>query len=245
MKSFLKWVFDQTPYRVVRATDRNRFAAQQETLLTLRSRGFQPRRIVDGGAHIGDFAVMAHSIFPAALVDLIEPQPACQPKLEALMRSATNYVLHSVAIGSASGSLLMALDPGTPSTGAHITGSLDASATSRTLSIPVVTLDSILVGATTADRVFLKLDLQGWELEALKGAVKILPSIEVILTETSFFAQAYEPPIATLVGFLADHGFIQDDIASLNARQRDNPAHQADMVFIRSDSQLNADRAWS
>ena len=41
----------------------------------------------------------------------------------------------------------------------------------------------------------LKMDLQGWELEALKGAEKSLQFIEVILTEVSFFV--YGPRIET------------------------------------------------
>ena len=82
-------------------------------------------------------------------------------------------------------------------------------------------------------------------MEALRGALTVLPSIEVILIEVSFFTQTYEPPIATLVSFLSKQGFLLYDIAGLIARRRDNRAHQADFVFIRSDSELNADCAWA
>jgi hypothetical protein len=43
-----------------------------------------------------------------------------------------------------------------------------------------------------------KLDLQGYELAAVYGGEAVLKSIKVILTEVSFFPQAYEPSIATL-----------------------------------------------
>ena len=245
MKSLLKRALARTPYRVIRASDRNRFAAQQETLLTLCGRGFAPKRIVDGGANVGDFARMIHSIFSHASIDLVEPQPACRPVLEALARSAPGHVLHAVAIGSERGTLSMAFDPEVPSTGAYVAKPEDTAQSPGFHTVPVETLDSILLGATVEDRVLLKLDLQGWELEALCGARRVLPVVEVILTEVSFFAQAYEPPIAALVGFLADQGFVLDDIASLIARRRDNRAHQADFVFIRADSPLNSDKAWA
>ena len=244
MKSLLKRLLDRTPYRVVRATDRNRFSAQQEALASLAHRGYRPRRIVDGGANVGDFARLARSIFPEAQIDLIEPQPACRAPLEALVRAAPDHVLHAAAIGREKGSLPMALDPNSPSTGAHIANAVDGQADAGHL-VPVETLDAILAGITREDRVFLKLDLQGWELEALQGALDVLPAIEVILTEVSFYAQAYEPSISTLVAFFAEQGFVLHDLAALVPRQRDNRAHQADFVFVRADSELNADRAWS
>ena len=244
MKALLKRVLQKTPYRIVRATARNRFSAQQETLLTLAGRGYRPRRIVDGGANVGDFARLARSVFPAAQIDLIEPQPACQTQLTALVRAVPGHALHAVAIGREAGMLNMALDPNEPSTGAHIFDRPDAMP-GTVHAVPVQTLDTILAGITRDDRVFLKLDLQGWELEALHGALTVLPEIEAILVEASFFAQAYEPPIATLIGFLAEQGFVLDDVAALMGRQRDNRAHQADLVFIRADSELNADRGWA
>ena len=244
MKALLKRILQATPYRIVRATARNRFSAQQETLRTLAGRGYQPRRIVDGGANVGDFARLARSVFPAAQIDLIEPQPACQTQLTALARAVPGHILHAVAIGREAGMLNMALDPDEPSTGAHIVDHPDAMP-GTVHAVPVETLDTILASVTRDDRAFLKLDLQGWELEALHGALAVLPKIEVILIEASFFAQAYEPPIATLIGFLADQGFVLDDIAALVGRQRDNRAHQADFVFVRADSKLTADRAWA
>ena len=243
MKAYLKRLLNRTPYRVVRASARNRFSAQQETLLTLSRREYRPRRIVDGGANVGDFARMARSVFPDARIDLIEPQPSCHAALAAFAKASDGVVLHALAVGREEGTLEMAFDPGVPSTGAHMvkegySGSLAVQ------SVPVQTLDSILTGITRQDRTFLKLDLQGWELEALHGAMAVLPDIEVILTEVSFYAQAYEPTIATLITFLAENDFILYDIAALGARQRDNRAHQADFVFVRTDCALAADKAW-
>ena len=243
MKALLKRLLLATPYRIVRAAARNRFSAQQEALQMLASRGYRPRRIVDGGANVGDFAKLAKAVFAPARIDLIEPQPACQPLLAALVRANPECVLHAVAIGCEQGSLAMALDLNKPSTGAHITDAQGANA-GTVQTVPVATLDAILAGITLDDRVLLKLDLQGWELEALLGAQTVLPAIEVILIEASFFAQAYEPPIANLVGFLAEKGFVLHDIAALIGRQRDNRAHQADFIFVRADCALNADNAW-
>ena len=244
MKALLKRLVEKSPYRIIRARVRNRFFAQQEVLTALARRGYRPRRIVDGGAHVGDFAKMARSVFADAVIDLIEPQAACQAALCDLAVSMPDCVLHQVAIGRAPGTLTMACDSTAASTGAHIQPDTDGySDTAQT--VTVATLDSILSGIGRDDRTLLKLDLQGWELEALHGAVAALAAIEVILIEVSFYAQAYEPPVATLIAFLSDHGFVLHDIASLMGRERDDRAHQADFLFVRDGSPLDADRSWN
>jgi hypothetical protein len=78
----------------------------------------------------------------------------------------------------------------------------------------------------------------------LQGGSKFLQSAEIILTEVSFFAQAYEPSIATLVSFLDERGFQLYDIASLDGRSSDNRLRQGDFVFVRVGSQLLQDASW-
>jgi hypothetical protein len=69
--------------------------------------------------------------------------------------------------------------------------------------------------------------------------------VEVVLIEVSFFAQAYEPSIATLVGFLDQKGFDLHDVASVSGRTRDNRARQADLVFVNRSSDLCRDASWA
>jgi hypothetical protein len=61
---------------------------------------------------------------------------------------------------------------------------------------------------------FLKLDLQGWEMNALRGARQLLKKIDLILIEVSFYAQQYEPSISEVVAFMNESGFDLYDIAS-------------------------------
>jgi hypothetical protein len=130
-----------------------------------------------------------------------------------------------------------------PTTGAHI--ALNATADS-TVSVEVSTLDRLFVSKiSSGDRTFLKLDLQGYELAALTGGEGVLNHIEVILTEVSFFAQAYEPSLAALIHFLDDKGFDLFDIAALSGRTRDNRLKQGDMIFVKRCSALLADTRWS
>lgn len=234
MKSLIKALVALTPYRIVRRAE-NRFEAFQYSLSALKSCGFAPTIIIDGGAHLGSFAELAARLFPHAEIHMIEPQAACQGQLRKL---ATRFHLHSVALGDsddmANGLHLAATSA--PSTGAHISAKGQA--------VEVATLDD-LFDDRSEDRIFLKLDLQGYELRALKGGEHMLERVEVILTEVSFFAQAYEPSILTLMSYLDERDFDLFDIAALSGRTRDNRLKQGDFIFVKRGSSLSKDTSWA
>lgn len=244
MKRPLKALLKRTPYRIVKRARLNRFQAIDEALASLAARGFAPSAVIDGGANTGAFAQSALSLFPDAIVHAIEPQPGCEPQLKALAsRFPEQVVPHMVALCAPEDDgqvLTMAADMATTSTGAYVVQKGEG------LSVPCRTLDSILAPyAPALNGILLKLDLQGYELVALQGASETLRRTDVILTEVSFYAQAYEPSISALVGFLSSAGFELYDIASIYARPRDDRPRQGDMIFVRSNSMLAQDRAWS
>ena len=244
IKRFAKAVLQRTPYRIQRARDLNRFSAIEESLAALAARGFAPRLIVDGGANVGDFTRAASAICPAARIAMIEPQPACQAALAGLAADP-RYTLHAVALGRTAGTLKLAIDPDSVTTGAHIAPEYAGQSSENLVEIAVATLDAVLgANLPASDRTLLKLDLQGWEMEAFLGAEASLPAIEVILTEVSFYKQAYEPDIADLIAHLHARGFALHDVAAITCRPRDNRAKQGDFLFVRRDSAMMADTAW-
>ena len=83
MKTLIKAMIALTPYRIVRDAGVNRFQGIYTCLKLLRTFGYQPRTIIDGGAHLGHFALQANAIFPEAIIHMVEPQPACRKELEA------------------------------------------------------------------------------------------------------------------------------------------------------------------
>ena len=248
MKSLLKALLAKTPYRLVRGHLENRFQAIEGTLGSLKARGFAPAIIIDGGANVGDFSRAMLAMFPGASVHAFEPQPGCAAPLTALAgTSGGRLILHGVALGAPEqeGTMLsLAGSAQSTSTGAYV---VPAGETTQDGMVDVrcATLDGEMVAAlATGGEVFVKLDLQGYELEALKGAERTLAAAQVVLLEVSFFRQAYEPPIEQLVAFLSDRGFELHDIATLSARWRDNRAWQGDFVFARRDGVLAADTRW-
>lgn len=247
MKSMIKKAVARTPYRIVRRGHANRFAAIEDTLKSLGKRGFTPSNIIDAGANVGAFASFVLDLFPESLVHAIEPQPGCKMALDVLREQSPGRLsIHSVALGTPEQDgkdLQLASDATSTSTGAHVILQEDVTVG---IKVPCVTLDRLMEGVLERDEgALLKLDLQGYELQALLGGMATLARCDVVLTEVSFYAQAYEPSISELVTFMAGQGFELYDIASLFARPRDDRPRQGDFIFLRRDCALAVDRSWS
>lgn len=234
--SLVKRLMALTPYRISRRRE-NRFDATHSCLPHLRELGFVPRLIIDGGAHLGAFAEAAHAAFPGAEIHVIEPQPACRAPLEALARQR-GWFLHACALSDHTGSVRMACDV-KPNTGAYVTTAGEA-----TVDVPAATIDSLLGARLSPEHhTLLKLDLQGHELRALRGAETSLSKIDVALIEVSFF-QPGAPTIPEIVGFFDEKGFDLFDIVGLAGRTRDGRLRQGDFVFVRRGSLLSVDNSW-
>ena len=92
---------------------------------------------------------------------------------------------------------------------------------------------------------FLKIDVQGYELEVLKGAQGILQSIEVVFTEVNHIEVYRGAPLAAeVIDWLAQRGYALHDVCNFMSRPRDGALWQTDMIFVRHDSPLRASKEW-
>src|SRR5207244_342540 len=113
--------------------------------------------------------------------------------------------------------------------------------------IPATTLDELLDSRLAAsDRLLLKLDVEGHELDVLAGSQRVLARVEVIISEVWFF-DIEDAGNQTFVDYalaLERLGFVFYDIAALGARRRDGRLTVGDAVFVRRGSALVADSRW-
>jgi hypothetical protein len=109
---------------------------------------------------------------------------------------------------------------------------------------PATTLDALLASRVSpADRTLLKLDIEGHELEALRGAAVLLESVEVIVIEVRFFDvnRSGRPLFAEVLAFLEARGFSLYDVDMLASRPRDLRLRIGDVIFVRRGSPLAED----
>lgn len=240
IKKPIKKLMALTPYRISRHRE-NRFDATHSCLWYFRQLGYQPGLIIDGGAYLGTFADAGQRAFPAAEIHVVEPQPAARAPLEAMVRQR-GWTFHACALSDRVGSVRLVCEA-TPNTGARVTG-----AEEKAMDVPASTVDVLFASRLRLlpdHRALLKLDLQGHELRALRGAVASLPLIELVLVEVSFFRQGPEPSIPELVNFFDEQGFDLFDVVGLSGRARDGRLRQGDFVFVRRGSDLSLDTAWA
>ena len=231
--------------RVTRNLDSNRFQAMAQALRILAKNGFSPGTIVDAGANVGTWTLMAREIFPSALFEMVEPQSGCAPALQSIAATDGRIRFHGVAV-TRPGTRQVSMTGGGPSQSATGAWVLEQASPSPGDHICEATTLDDLFAQTAAEPVLLKLDLEGHEMAALEGAEDLLRRTEVVTTELSLFDVygSRRPIFSDVLLFLRDRGFELYDVASLSARPRDGRLRQADGVFVRRESPLSSDRSW-
>jgi Methyltransferase FkbM domain len=114
--------------------------------------------------------------------------------------------------------------------------------------VPIVTLDGLIDAGKMPVPEFAKFDVQGFELEALQGATKLLSQTEVFILEVSlfrFWQNGMQPIFHEVVNFMTDHGYLVYDFPGFLRRPYDGALAQVDVCFVKQDSALNQSQRWS
>lgn len=206
------------------------------SLLNMRKYGFLPKVVIDVGAYRGEWTREVGNIFPDASFLLFEPQPDKSEILQQLARSASYPVtVHQVLLGAKH---IAEVPYQLMETGSSVLPE-KTSFPRETIKLPMRTLDECLGSETLAGPVFLKLDVQGYELEVLKGAESTLRKTDAILLEVALLEYNEGAPLlGDVVAFLKDRNFVVYDLCSFMRRETDQALFQIDLLFLRSDHPL-------
>ena len=103
----------------------------------------------------------------------------------------------------------------------------------------MTTLDQVAKEFVSSKTTLLKLDLQGYELEALKGAAEVLKQTEMVIMEVSFLSFNQGAALFhEAVKFMENRGFLVYDVGSQGRWNKDGSLVQADVFFVKKDSRL-------
>jgi FkbM family methyltransferase len=212
-------------------------------LARLSTLGFHPRVIFDVGAYQGDFAKLAHGIWPQAELVCFEALPHKVRALEQLK----------------AGGLPMKIIPGLVGASSATNVAFHEMETGSSVLEEQVTQESVVSyqNMRTIDEIvetdlsgghpdLIKIDVQGYELEVLKGAQGTLTHTGAILAEMNFLDIHQGVPLADeILHWLRTRGWVAYDICSLTRRPLDRALWQADFVFVPIDSELRRNKRWS
>jgi FkbM family methyltransferase len=196
------------------------------------------RTVVDIGANRGQFALVARQCFPQARIISFEPLPAPAATFRKAFAGDGTVTLHEAAIGPISGNATIHISKSDDSSSLlPITASQEilypGTAEVTTTRVPIGPLREFISAPEIQPPALLKLDVQGYELEALSGCQDLLDRFAYVYAECSFVelyaGQALADEVTT---WLLERGLKLRGVYNLD-RDSKGREIQADFLFAR------------
>lgn len=202
-----------------------------------------PRHILDVGAHAGSSAERLLGLFPGAQVTAFEPVGATFDRLSSRFRDEPRLDAIRSAVGARDGE-----------TDIHVNGLSDTSSVlaptkaceryhgdkvmaQRLERVPIVTLDAWAAGAARQDVGAIKIDVQGLELDVLRGAETMLRStVRVVISEAQM-APIYvgASTFSEIDLFLRGCGFVLHQVCRIASGGAERRVTCCDAMWVRAD----------
>lgn len=175
------------------------------------------RTVLDIGANNGASALWFRSVFPAAIVHSFEPLPSVFADLERVAAQSQGMIrAYQVALGEDTGRRVMFMHEKHPSSSSFLASSPLSKgiypSTVKQVQVPVQVerldemVDGVPIGLT--NEVFIKLDVQGFELNVLRGGRKVLSRTTGVMLEVSLLSLYQgQPSFYEVASFMRESGF--------------------------------------
>jgi FkbM family methyltransferase len=194
--------------------------------------------VIDIGANRGQFALAARQWAPKARVVSFEPLPGPAAKFRSVFAGDEQVVLHEAAIGPQLERCEMHVSARDDSSSLLPIADLQSkifpgTAEVSTVEVRVAPLEAFLKADEIQAPAMLKLDVQGFEYEALTGCEALLSRFDFVYCECSF-VELYsgQKMAADVIDWLSDRGFRLSGIFN-PAYDTQGQAVQADFLFCR------------
>lgn len=177
----------------------------------IKGRGYVFPTIYDVGGSNGAWTYIMSKVFPESRFELFEPLANIDPSYQ---KGLVHFVAHHpkarmnpVAIGDCDGKIDIHITNDPSGSTTLLLGSPEGM---KTTSVPMRSIDSLVQKQDCPPPNLIKIDIQGGEFAALKGAVNTLPNVEFLLLET-WLQRGYgksTPLLHELIHFLAPQNFL-------------------------------------
>ena len=192
----------------------------------------RPKRVLDIGAHVGDFTSILSKLSPECEFVMVEANPHCKPYL-----SKFSYPYHILALSNYVGTTSLYIEKANHiGTGASIyreNTEWYGDDKFELVETPVNTLDNLnFFPNEMVDLV--KIDVQGAELDILNGGTKTIKRSKYLLLEVSTLQYNIGAPLMDkVVDKLKEYEFVIEDILEYQ-KLHDGSIFQLDILFRNS-----------
>jgi FkbM family methyltransferase len=207
-------------------------------------RSVQPTTVLDVGANVGQYGLELRSLGYQGKIQSFEPFPSSFETLKKLAdqsQPAKAWQVHNFGLGEKEGetrlnvfkeSTFNSVREALPESPGHYDGITPV----ETVSIKISTLNSIWNELNLSnERVFLKMDTQGYELPILEGGSSTLEKIRGIQLEVSFTPLYKGQPCAEdIIPFLRNRGFLLFGAwPGQGIRGKNGEIFEMDFIFLK------------
>ena len=195
--------------------------------------------IIDVGANRGQFTLACRLAKPGIPVVAFEPIPDEASTFRKVHGQATHVTLIESALGESRGIATLHLSKSADSSsllpiGQRQTEYFRDTAEVGTIKVPIQRLDDLSAHWRGRSSQLLKLDVQGYELNVLRGSVQTLGSCKYVYAECSevelYEGQALKQEVSD---FLKSNGFVEKGM--FNPEYQQSQLIQADYLFQRAE----------
>jgi FkbM family methyltransferase len=197
------------------------------------------KTVVDIGANRGQFALVAHRYFPEAAIFSFEPLPGAAKIFRRVLGNESRVNLQQLAIGPKALNCEIHVSNRDDSSSLLPIGALHAQIFPGTAEccqqvVRVQPLDSILGATDIRPCALLKIDVEGYEIEALKGCGELLDLFAYVYLEASFVELNQGQPLADeVIEYLKCRGFQLRGIFNMSY-DKCGYSVQADFLFFNA-----------
>lgn len=211
-----------------------------EPIVRLQKLGFSPRAVLDIGAYAGTWTRAVLDIFPACTSFMIEALKQAREPLRMVCGTLNGRADFEIAV--------LGAEPREQQPFYIVqakSGSSGSSLYEEQTQYPrivehrrVVRLDDVLASRQLGPHQLVKLDVQGAEIDVLRGGPRCLAAAEAVVLELSLLEYNRGAPLMhEVLAFMAAQGFLACDFFE---PKRDPAGHliQIDAIFVRRESPL-------
>jgi len=211
----------------------------------IKARGFTPSFILDVGANNGEWTTMAKEVFTHASFLLIEPQPEMKNNLNNLCAKYQDITWVQAGAAAEAGKLVQTIWEDLAGSSFLPTVDDQALQSGKQREVDMITIDSLLASRNLKSPDLVKLDIQGFELEALKGGNSLFGNTEMFILEVSLFHfMPGMPLLREVIDFMAERDYEVYDFPGYLRRPLDGALGQVDIAFAKKAGLMRRDNRW-
>ncbi|KAA0592938.1 FkbM family methyltransferase [Azospirillum lipoferum] len=207
-------------------------------LAILQNGGFNPATVFDVGAQFGTPPLI--NVFPHAHHVMFEPVAECEHALQSLCAKLKSAEYHMAAVTAQSGPINLWISKNrlysTIGDNPHEEGEVY-----RTVN--GISLNDIRSNSNFKGPYLVKVDVDGAEIEVLKGATSLITKESVFVVEATLLDE--NPRFSKIINFFEPFDFIPYDVVDFLYRPADSGLWQVDLILVHKDSPYRALKTWN